>query len=89
MRLTLVPFSWERCGEATAERSQAIAYEVIGIPDGSRAVIAARPGGLSVVTLGAIVGSWSGCYGSPEEALNAFTDHLQQDSSSPSQDAAL
>jgi hypothetical protein len=75
MRLTLVPVSWGSSGEGTGDRP-ALAYEVVGLPDGRRAVIAGRPGGWTVVTEELSSHPSGACYGSPEEALAALADDL-------------
>jgi hypothetical protein len=87
MRLTLVPVSWG-AAEGTGECRTAIAYEVVGLPDGIRAVVAERPGGWTVVTLDLIPRLWSACFGSPDEALDALKSaYLEPESSACLEDS--
>jgi hypothetical protein len=77
MRLTLVPVSWG-AAEETGEYRPAIAYSVIGLPEGQRAVIAERPGGWTVVTEELIAGSWGVCYPSAHDALDALKAYVER-----------
>jgi hypothetical protein len=54
-----------------------MAYAVVGLPAGARAIIAERPGGWRVVMEDIGQPTWNTCYPTPGDALEALKTYLE------------